>query len=72
MDIDLEKLTEQEIKNMTSDELTKALEQILKTTDRETQLKVLRAIMRYQNIDGLDLEEALEQELDRGNTKESP
>ena len=28
--------------NMTSDELTKALEQILKATDRETQLKVLR------------------------------
>ena len=41
--------------NMTSDELTKALKQILKTTDRETQLKVLRAIMRYQNIDGVDL-----------------
>ena len=29
--------------NMTSDELTKALEQVLKATDRETQLKVLRA-----------------------------
>ena len=28
---------------MTSDELTKALEQVLKATDRETQLKVLRA-----------------------------
>ena len=49
--------------NMTSEELTKALEQVLKATDRETQLKVLRALMRYQNIDGLDLEEALEQEL---------
>ena len=49
---------------MTSDELTKALEQILKAADRETQLKVLRAIMRYQNIDGLDLEEALGREPD--------
>jgi hypothetical protein len=49
--------------NMTSEELTKALEQVLKATDRETQLKVLRALMRYQNIDGLDLEEDLEQEL---------
>ena len=57
---------------MTSDELTKALEQILKAADRETQLKVFRALMKYQNIDGLDLEEALEQELDRENTKESP
>jgi hypothetical protein len=36
--------------NMTSEELTKALEQVLKATDRETQLKVLRAILRYQNI----------------------
>jgi hypothetical protein len=36
--------------NMTSEELTKALEQGLKATDRETQLKVLRAIMRYYNI----------------------
>ena len=51
------------IDNMTSDELTKALEQILKAADRETQLKVLRALMRYQNIDGLDVEEDLEQEL---------
>jgi len=57
---------------MASDELLKELEQILKATDRETQLKVLRAIMRYQNIDSLDLEDALEQELDRENTKESP
>jgi len=50
--------------NMTSDELTKAFEQILKDTDRETQLKVLRVLMRYQNIDGLDLEEVLGRELD--------
>ena len=57
---------------MTSDELIKDLEKILKTTDRETQIKILRALMRYQNIDGLDLEEVLEQELDRENTKESP
>ena len=57
---------------MTLDELIKAIEQILKVTDRETQLKLYRALMRYQNIDGLDLEEVLEQELDRENTKESP
>ena len=57
---------------MTSDELIKAIEQILKVTDRETQLKLYRALMRYQNIDGLDLEEVLEQELDLENTKESP
>jgi hypothetical protein len=49
--------------NMTSDELIKALEQTLKTTERETQIKVFRAIMRNQNIDGLDLEEVLEREL---------
>ena len=64
MDIDPDK--------MTSNELIKELEQIFKTTDRETQLKVFRAIMRYQNIDGLDLEEVLEQELDLENTKENP
>ena len=57
---------------MTSDELTKGLEQILKNADRETQLKVFRALMRYQNIDSLDLEEVLDQELDRENTKKSP
>jgi len=57
---------------MTSDELINEIEQILKATDRETQIKILRALMRYQNVDGLDLEEVLEQELDRENTKESP
>ena len=72
MTIDLDKLSEQDINNMSSNELIKDLEHILKTTDRETQLKVFRALMRYQNIDGLDLEEVLEQELDRENTKESP
>jgi len=65
-------LAKLELKKMASDELTKELEQILKSTDRETQLKVFRALMRYQNIDGLDLEEVLEQELNRENTKESP
>ena len=49
---------------MASDELTKELEQILKATDRETQIKILRALMRYQNIDGLDLEDVLKQELE--------
>ena len=57
---------------MTSDELIEEIQRILKASDRETQLKVLRAIMRYQNIDGLDLEEAPDQELNRENTKESP
>ncbi len=57
---------------MTSDELIKEIERILKSTDRETQLKLFRALMRYKNIDGLDLEEALDQELDPENTKESP
>ena len=65
-------LAKLELKKMASDELTKELEQVLKTTDRETQLKVFRALMRYQNIDGLDLEEVLDQELGRENTKESP
>ncbi len=65
-------LAKLELKKMASDELTKELEQILKNTDRETQLKVFRALMRYQNIDGLDLEEALDQELDLEDTKESP
>ena len=64
MDIDPDKTT--------SNELIKDLEQILKTTDRGTQLKVFRALMKYQNIDGLDLEKALDQELDLENTKESP
>ena len=34
----------------------------------ETQIKLLRALMKYQNIDGLDLEEILEQEFDLENT----
>ena len=49
---------------MTLDELNEAIEHVLKTTDRETQIKVLRALMKYQNIDGLDLKETLEQELE--------
>ena len=54
-----------DLNNMTADELNKALEQILKTTDRENQIKVLRALMRYRNIDGLDLEKVLETELEQ-------
>ena len=65
-------LAKLELKKMASDELIKELEQVLKAADRETQPKVFRAIMRYQNIDGLDLEEALDQELDPENTKENP
>ena len=65
-------LVKLELKKMASDELIKEIERILKSTDRETQLKVFRALMRYQNIDGLDLEEVLEQQLDLENTKESP
>ena len=52
------------LNNMTSVELNRALEQILKATDRESQIKVLRALMRYRNIDGLDFEEVLERELE--------
>jgi hypothetical protein len=48
---------------MTSDEQIEEIVRILKASGRETPLKVLRAIMRYQNIKGLDLEEALEREL---------
>ena len=60
-------MAEQGINNMTSDEVTKALEKILKATDGETQINMLRVLMRYQNIDGLDLEEILEKELDQLN-----
>ena len=49
---------------MTSDEQIEEIVRILKASGRETQLKVFRAMMRYQNIDGLDLEEVLEQELE--------
>jgi hypothetical protein len=61
-----------ELKKMTSDELIKEIVRILKASGRETQLKVLRAIMRYENIKGLGLKEALDQELGPENTKESP
>ena len=64
MTVDLEKLAEQDIKNLASDELNKVIEEILRTTDRETQIKALRALMKYQNVDGLDLEEVLKQELE--------
>ncbi len=57
---------------MTSEELIQEIEQILKSTDREIQIKILRALIRYQNIDGLDLEEVLGQELELENSKESP
>ena len=36
----------------------------LKATDRETQIKALGALMKYQNINGLNLEEVLSNELD--------
>ena len=52
MTIDLNKLTEEDIKNMTSDELNKAIEQIFKATHRE--LKLLMALVRYLNIGGRD------------------
>ena len=60
-------MAEPGINNMTSDEMTKSLEKILKATDGETQIKMLRVLMRYQYIDGLDLEEILENELDQLN-----
>ena len=53
-----------DLNNMTSDELNRALEQVLQNTDRETKIKVIRALMKYRNIDGLDLEKILEKELD--------
>ena len=65
-------LAKLELKKMASDELTKELEQILKSTDRETQLKVFRALMRYQNIDGLDLEEVLSRSLTGGTQRKAP
>ncbi|UCF85474.1 MAG: hypothetical protein JSV50_07525 [Desulfobacteraceae bacterium] len=64
MTIDLDKLSEQEIKNMTSDELNEAIERILRDMSRDTQLRVLNAIMKYTNISDLDLEKILEWELD--------
>ena len=57
---------------MTSDEKIDEIVRILKASGRETQLKVLRAIMRYENIKGLSLKEALDQELDPENPKKSP
>ena len=52
-------------------ELIAAIEEILKDMDVDTQRRLFKALMRYQNIDGLDLEEVLEQELDLENTKKS-
>ena len=57
---------------MTSEELIQEIEQILKSTDREIQIKILRALIRYQNIDGLDLEEVLGQELELENQRKAP
>ena len=55
-----------------NNELIAAIEQILKDMDENKQRRLFKALMRYQNIDGLDLKEVLEQELDLENTKESP
>ena len=55
-----------------NDELIAAIEEILKDMDVDTQRRLFKALMRYQNIVGVDLEKALEQELDLENTKESP
>ena len=49
---------------MDNNELIAAIEKILKDMDEDTQRRLFKALMRYQNIDGLDLEEVLEQELD--------
>ena len=57
---------------MDNNELIAAIEKILKDMDEDTQRRVFKALMRYQNIEGLDLEKALDQELDLENTKESP
>ena len=47
-----------------NNELIAAIEEILEDMDEDTQRRPFKALMRYQNIDGLDLEEVLEQELD--------
>ena len=49
---------------MDNNELIAAIEQILKGMDEDTQSRVFKALMRYQNIDGLDLEDVLEKALD--------
>ena len=45
-------------------ELLKATEDLLKDMDENTQKWVFKALMRYQNIDGVDMEEMLEKESD--------
>ena len=49
---------------MDNNELIAAIEEILKDMDVDTQRRLFKALMRYQNIDGLDLEEVLEKALD--------
>lgn len=64
LEIDLDNLEDDDIVSMTSNEVEEAIIQVLQNTDKKIQIKIIRAIMRYQNIDGLDLEETLEKELD--------
>ena len=63
-DVDLENLKDEDIAKMTHEEVKDALVKILENTDKGTQRKLIRAIKRYRNISGLDLEEELEKELE--------
>ena len=46
------------LKSRLGKQVEEAIIQVLQNTDKEIQRKAFRAIMRYQNIDGLDLEES--------------
>ena len=59
----LEDLKDDETKNMAL-ELTEAIMKVLENTDKETQRKPIRAIMRYRNFSGLDLEKAVKKKLE--------
>ena len=72
MTSDLGDLTEQDTKNVAFDQMTEALERLLKDTDPEQRIKVLRVLDMWQNPYILDLEEVLKQGLDLENTKKSP
>ena len=52
-----------EIKS-TAPEVTEAIMKVLENPDKETQRKLIRAIMRYRNFSGLDLEKAVKKKLE--------
>ncbi len=61
---DLDRLAKQDISKMTIAELTAALRKIrtFKNADKDSQLKVIRAILRYKNVRGKDLTAAIFEE----------